>query len=42
MKDVGRAVKLFECLRNEGLTALHGEERELFDKQTRWVTDIKT
>lgn len=38
----GRAVELFRRLREEGLTALHGEERELFEKQTRWAVDIKT
>lgn len=41
-ENFGRAVELFRRLREEGLTALYGKERELFEKQTRWAVDIKT
>lgn len=41
-EDFGRAFELFRRLREEGLTGLHGEERERFEKHTRWAVDIET
>ncbi|KAF2434794.1 hypothetical protein EJ08DRAFT_646263 [Tothia fuscella] len=38
-EDFGRAVELFRGLREEGLNVLHGEERDLFEEQTRWAVD---
>ena len=36
----GRAVEAVRGLREVGLEGLEGEEREGFEKETQWVTDL--
>ncbi|KAL1982712.1 hypothetical protein VTN96DRAFT_963 [Rasamsonia emersonii] len=40
-EDFPRAVEIFQRLRESGLKNLEGDDREEFDKQTRWIRDIR-
>lgn len=41
-EDFPRAVEIFQKLRESCLKNLEGDERQEFDKQTRWIRDIRT
>lgn len=40
-ESFSKAVKILKDLREVGLGDLEGEERRNFDKETRWVADLK-
>lgn len=39
-KGFEKGIEIFQRLRQTGLDSLQGEERDEFERQTRWVLDI--
>ena len=41
IEDFESVVDIFRQLREAGLSELHGEERNEFERETRWLLDIR-